>query len=188
MLAHRAGPATHKVTPQGPQFCPLSWGLFANPLDVRQHRPLARGHRSEWRATGSPSQDASDCAGRAGGYWRRCELGRDSGAKSEFRGVLICPVVNFEHRGPVVRANIGPSPHSSVAVIGDENAITRSGLLQEPAPMQRRRIRQTVPLEERLIQEAARLRQLARGTPPGIERERMIRRARQAESASHLSE
>jgi hypothetical protein len=54
--------------------------------------------------------------------------------------------------------------------------------------MQRRRIRQTVPLEERLIQEAARLRQLARGTPPGIERERMIRRARQAESASHLSE
>jgi hypothetical protein len=54
--------------------------------------------------------------------------------------------------------------------------------------MKRRRIKQTIPLDERLTQEAERLRQLARGTPPGIERERMIRRARQAETASHISQ
>ncbi|KJC35996.1 hypothetical protein UP09_33135 [Bradyrhizobium sp. LTSP885] len=54
--------------------------------------------------------------------------------------------------------------------------------------MQRRRIKQTVSLEDRLAQEAARLKQAARGTPPGIERERMIRRARQAETAAQMSE
>jgi len=43
--------------------------------------------------------------------------------------------------------------------------------------VQRRSIKHTAPLEERLIQEAERLRQEAKGTPPGIERERMIRRA-----------
>jgi hypothetical protein len=52
----------------------------------------------------------------------------------------------------------------------------------------RRRIKHIAPLEERLIQEAERLRQEARGTPPGIERERMIRRARQAETAVHMSD
>ena len=75
-----------------------------------------------------------------------------------------------------------------MAAIGDENAITRSRLLYGVAPMKRRRIKQTVPLDGRLTQEAERLRQLARGTPPGIEQERMIRRARQAETASHISE
>ena len=54
--------------------------------------------------------------------------------------------------------------------------------------MQRRQFKHTVSLEERLTQEAARLRQEAKGTPPGIERERMIRRARQAETASHMTE
>jgi len=54
--------------------------------------------------------------------------------------------------------------------------------------VQRRSIKHTAPLEERLIQEAERLRQEAKGTPPGIERERMIRRARQAETAVHMSD
>jgi hypothetical protein len=54
--------------------------------------------------------------------------------------------------------------------------------------MQRRRFKQTTTLEQRLIEEAGRLRKEARGTPPGIERERFLRRARQAETASHLSE
>jgi hypothetical protein len=52
----------------------------------------------------------------------------------------------------------------------------------------RRRFKQTQSLEERLSEEAARLRKEARGTPPGVERERLIRRARQAETASHMSE
>jgi predicted trehalose synthase len=54
--------------------------------------------------------------------------------------------------------------------------------------MQRRRFTQTTTLEERLTEETKRLRKQAQGTPPGIERERLIRRARQAETASHLSE
>ena len=44
------------------------------------------------------------------------------------------------------------------------------------------------PLGQRLEEQAKRLRQEARGTPPGIERERLIRRARQAETASHINE
>jgi hypothetical protein len=47
---------------------------------------------------------------------------------------------------------------------------------------------QTPSLEQRFAQEAVRLRNEARGTPHGVERERLIRKARQAETASHLSE
>jgi hypothetical protein len=54
--------------------------------------------------------------------------------------------------------------------------------------MQRRRFKQTAPLELRLEEQAKRLRQEANGTPPGVERETLIRRARQAETASHISQ
>ncbi len=54
--------------------------------------------------------------------------------------------------------------------------------------MRRRRFEQNEPLEERLAEEAKRLREEAKGIPPGIERERMIRKARQAETGSHISE
>lgn len=52
----------------------------------------------------------------------------------------------------------------------------------------RRRFKQTRSLEERLSEEAAKLREKAQGIPPGLERERLIDRARQAETASHMSE
>jgi hypothetical protein len=52
---------------------------------------------------------------------------------------------------------------------------------------ERRPFKTTETLEKRLSEEAAKLRKEARGTPPGIARERLIRRARQAESASHAS-
>ncbi|RZN11600.1 hypothetical protein CWO90_46360 [Bradyrhizobium sp. Leo121] len=51
----------------------------------------------------------------------------------------------------------------------------------------RRRSKQSTTLENRLAEEAVRLRKEAQGGPPG-ERERLIRRARQAETAAHLSE
>jgi hypothetical protein len=54
--------------------------------------------------------------------------------------------------------------------------------------MSRRRFTQTSTLEQRLLAEAERLRKQARGTPPGVERERLLRRARQAETASHVNE
>ncbi|MGY4358627.1 hypothetical protein ACVWZR_007751 [Bradyrhizobium sp. i1.3.1] len=52
----------------------------------------------------------------------------------------------------------------------------------------RRRTKQTTPREERLAEEAKRLREKAKKLPPGIEREHAIRRARQAETGSHMSE
>lgn len=55
--------------------------------------------------------------------------------------------------------------------------------------MQGRRFSQKInSLEDRLAEEAAKLRKEAQGTPPGIERERLVRRARQAETGSHISE
>jgi hypothetical protein len=54
--------------------------------------------------------------------------------------------------------------------------------------MQRRIFKQTAPLDQRLTEEAERLRKEARGTPPGVARDELIRRARQAETASHMQE
>jgi hypothetical protein len=52
----------------------------------------------------------------------------------------------------------------------------------------RRRFKQTQPLEERLADEAKRLREEAKLLPPGAERDKIIRKARQAETGSHLTE
>jgi hypothetical protein len=53
--------------------------------------------------------------------------------------------------------------------------------------MQCGRVKQNTTVEERLVQEAQRLSQEAKSTPSGIERERLIRQARQAETASHVN-
>ena len=54
--------------------------------------------------------------------------------------------------------------------------------------MIRRRVKQTESLEIRLSVEAARLREEAKKVPQGIKREELLRKARQAETASHMSE
>jgi hypothetical protein len=54
--------------------------------------------------------------------------------------------------------------------------------------MQRSRFKQLAPLDQRLTEEAERLRKEARGTPPGFERERLIRRARQVETTAQMQE
>ena len=54
--------------------------------------------------------------------------------------------------------------------------------------MQRRRFKQTVSLEDRLAEEARRLREEAELLPHGPVRDAAIRRARQAETGSHMSE
>jgi hypothetical protein len=54
--------------------------------------------------------------------------------------------------------------------------------------MERRRFNQSQSLEERLAEEAKRLRAEAKMLPPGAIREEMIRKARQAETGSHMSE
>jgi len=52
----------------------------------------------------------------------------------------------------------------------------------------RRRFEQSQSLEERLADEASRLREEAELLPPGQLREEVLRRARQAETGSHISE
>jgi hypothetical protein len=54
--------------------------------------------------------------------------------------------------------------------------------------MLRRRFKHTQSLEERLSEEAKRLREEAKSLPHGAAREALLRRARQAETASHMSE
>jgi hypothetical protein len=54
--------------------------------------------------------------------------------------------------------------------------------------MKRRHFTQTESIEVRLANEATKLRKEAKSTLHGIERERLMRRARQAETGSHLSE
>ena len=52
----------------------------------------------------------------------------------------------------------------------------------------RRRLSQTQSLEERLADEAKRLREQANLLPHGAVRDQVLRKARQAETGSHISE
>ncbi|WP_246784449.1 MULTISPECIES: hypothetical protein [unclassified Bradyrhizobium] len=52
----------------------------------------------------------------------------------------------------------------------------------------RRRFKQTLCLEERLAKEAQRLREEAQSLPPGFRRDQLLRKARQCETGSNLSE
>jgi hypothetical protein len=55
--------------------------------------------------------------------------------------------------------------------------------------MERYRFKQSAASsDQRLEEQAKRLRKEAKGTPPGIEREKLIRLARQAETAAHIQE
>lgn len=54
--------------------------------------------------------------------------------------------------------------------------------------MQRRRIKHKTSLEERLTEQAKSLRDRAKKMPPGVERDALVRRARQAETASRINE
>ena len=52
----------------------------------------------------------------------------------------------------------------------------------------RRKTRHALTLEERLSEEAKLLREEAETLPPGPKREELLRRARETETTSHLSE
>ena len=54
--------------------------------------------------------------------------------------------------------------------------------------VERRRLKEHRTLEERLTEEAVRLREQAKTLPHGMEREQLLRRARQCETGSYLSE
>ena len=71
--------------------------------------------------------------------------------------------------------------------IGDENADSAPPQHKQQR-MQRNRFTQTTTLGYRLAHEAERLRQNARTVPIGKERESLLRKARQLETASHIDE
>jgi hypothetical protein len=52
----------------------------------------------------------------------------------------------------------------------------------------RNRFKQTTTLEQRLANQASRLRERAKEAPPGVKREWLLQKARQAETSAHLSE
>jgi hypothetical protein len=52
----------------------------------------------------------------------------------------------------------------------------------------RRRVIQTETLEERLAGRAKELRERAKAMPPGVEKEALLKRAKQAETGAHMSE
>jgi len=54
--------------------------------------------------------------------------------------------------------------------------------------MERQRIRHKLSFEERLTDQAQRLKEQAKKLPPGAEREELMRKARQAETAAHISQ
>ena len=54
--------------------------------------------------------------------------------------------------------------------------------------VRRRRFRQVESLKDRFTNEAKRLREEARLLPPGVAHELALRKARQAETAAHLSD
>jgi hypothetical protein len=54
--------------------------------------------------------------------------------------------------------------------------------------MQRRRFKNILTFPERLDQEVRRLQTEAEKLPPGDERDALLRKARQAETAAHISE
>jgi hypothetical protein len=54
--------------------------------------------------------------------------------------------------------------------------------------MERRRVKHETSFEERLAEQARRLREQAKPLPPGKERDALMRRARQAEITSHINE
>jgi hypothetical protein len=58
-----------------------------------------------------------------------------------------------------------------------------SGMQQRP-----RFKRPILSFDERLAQEARRVREQAKTMPPGIERENLLRKARQTETALHINE
>jgi len=53
---------------------------------------------------------------------------------------------------------------------------------------ERRRVKQTRSLEERMADQAAELKERAHQLPAGAEREALLKRARIAETGSHLSD
>jgi hypothetical protein len=99
-----------------------------------------------------------------------------------------CPLVNRQQRRSALTLEDHRAFLRHLSVMRTPVALPPSSNGKEQRMPERRRFKQVDPLDKRLSEEAARLRKEARGTPPGVERERLLRRARHAETAAHISE
>jgi hypothetical protein len=143
-------------------------------------------------------------------------VGRCCPRNSQHRGSAQSPLRGGDCNWTVHRGGYRPSFGSAVRAIGAVEAVElsepflkRSGqstkdsscwILQSEAKFgssratelaqmpERRRIDHTDALEEQLASEANRLREEAKKFSPGAEREQLLRRARQAETGSQMSE
>lgn len=72
------------------------------------------------------------------------------------------------------------------------NYTSRTGVVIQAtivgATMKRRRFQQTISLEERLQQQAEQIHLKAEALPPGEERDRLLREARNADTAAHIND
>jgi hypothetical protein len=69
-----------------------------------------------------------------------------------------------------------------------QNLFPLPRMMERAMSQHRRRPEQSAPLDERLAEEAKRLHEEALRLPPGPAREEALRRARRAETGSHISE
>jgi hypothetical protein len=107
---------------------------------------------------------------------RRCALGRPN------------PIYGW--RNGAIFETLSAITARLVASIGDENANCAPAFLKgkERAMLKRRRFKQDKALGERLIEEAKRARAEACQLPPGAEREDLLKKARQADTAAHIND
>lgn len=151
-------------------------------LDRRLNTSSSRRRRPPGPATSRSSQPARSRACSS----RRRHGGADylvSARSSRLRQQAACYLL-LKSAHPIITAR-------SVAFIGDENANCAFAFLSRKdrtMVLIRQRVIQKRSLEQRLVVEAHRFRNEVRGTPPGVERERLVRKALQAEAASQLSE
>jgi hypothetical protein len=103
------------------------------------------------------------------------------------------PIVDL-HRGvqSTARVSYGPLPEVTTLIRSSRRRVTAMSAGardREILPaIQRRRFKQTQSLEERLSEEAKRLRDEAALLPSGADREERLRKARQADTGSYMSD
>ena len=77
-----------------------------------------------------------------------------------------------------------PEPKPAISVLESFEIISWEGTMTQ----HRRRIIQTRSLEERMAEQAAKLKEQASQLPAGAEREALLKRARIAQTGAHLSD
>jgi hypothetical protein len=114
-------------------------------------------------------------------FWKLPIFGREI---ARFRQKLIIPF----SLSSVAERTLDQSPLGPNGILSVMRTPVRSRLTgnRKGTRMEKRTFKKAAPLNQRLEEQAKRLRKEAKGTPPGIEREKLIRQARQAETAAHI--